>query len=357
MYSCSRIARGVVSRHTPIAQCALKTTSTASTTRTAVIGASVPLWTQHRATIHTSHNRPANPVAPKPMNPDPRENPMVGIAPDKDVNVAQRRMADFNLSGRVFVVTGGGRGLGLSLAEGLAEAGGYVYCLDRDNKVDKRWEEAARRATEWGGQIRYRQQDVQDAAGMDRTIAAIADAHQRLDGLVAAAGVQQITPALEYRQEDAARMLDINYTGVLMAATAAARQMNKYKCRGSMCFIASMSGSVANKGLLSPVYNSSKAAVIQLARNLAMEWSPINKKDGTGGIRVNCISPGHIITPMVEKNFEEVPGLRDLWESENMMGRLAEPHEFKGACLYLLSNASSFMTGNNMVIDGGHTSW
>ncbi|KAK7984091.1 NAD(P)-binding protein [Apiospora arundinis] len=352
MYSYSRIARGV-SRHAPRVQCALNTFS-ASTTG----AASAPLLVQQQyATIHSSHTRPANPVTPKPMNPDPRENPMVGIAPSKEVNVAQRRIADFNLTGRVFVVTGGGRGLGLSLAEGLAEAGGYVYCLDRDNTVDKRWEEAARRATEWGGELRYQQQDVQDAAGLDRTIAAIADAHQRLDGLVAAAGVQQITPAIEYRQEDATRMLDINYTGVLMSATAAARQMNKYKCRGSMCFIASMSGSVANKGLLSPVYNSSKAAVIQLARNLAMEWSPINKKDGTGGIRVNCISPGHIITPMVEKNFEEVPGLREKWEAENMMGRLAEPHEFKGACLYLLSNASSFMTGNNMVIDGGHTSW
>ncbi|KAK7985243.1 D-arabinitol 2-dehydrogenase [Apiospora saccharicola] len=356
MYSCSRTARGV-SRHAPIAQGALKTATVSSGTTTTAAGASFPLWAQQHAAIHTSHNRPANPVTPKPMNPDPRENPMVGIAPNKDVNVAQRRIADFNLTGRVFVVTGGGRGLGLSLAEGLAEAGGYVYCLDRGDKVDRRWEEAARRATEWGGQLQYRQQDVQDAAGIDRTIAAIADAHQRLDGLVAAAGVQQITPALEYRQEDAARMLDINYTGVFMAATAAARQMNKYKCRGSMCFIASMSGSVANKGLLSPVYNSSKAAVIQLARNLAMEWSPIDKKDGTGGIRVNCISPGHIITPMVEKNFEEVPGLREKWEAENMMGRLAEPHEFKGACLYLLSNASSFMTGNNMIIDGGHTSW
>jgi NAD(P)-dependent dehydrogenase (short-subunit alcohol dehydrogenase family) len=173
---------------------------------------------------------------------------------------------------------------------------------------------------------------------------------------VAAAGVQQVTPALEYSPEDVARMLDINYTGVFMTAQAAARQMFKYKTRGSICLIASMSGLIANKGLLSPVYNSSKAAVIQLARNLAMEWSPI-KEDGSGGIRVNCISPGHILTPMVRKNFEEVPGLRETWEAENMMGRLAETTEFKGAVLFLLSSASSFMTGSNLVIDGGHTAW
>ncbi|KAK5627958.1 hypothetical protein RRF57_003673 [Xylaria bambusicola] len=277
--------------------------------------------------------------------PEPRENPAVGLGP-----------SHFNLEGGVFIVTGGARGLGLCLAEGLVEAGGNVYCFDREAGPSKDWGEAATRAKQYGGSLHYRQQDVSDTKHLDQTIESIADKHQRLDGLIAAAGVQKICPAVEYSAGDVAQMLAINYTGVMMTATAAARQMFKYKCRGSMCFIASMSGQVANKGLTSPVYNSSKAAVIQLARNLAMEWSPI-RKDGTGGIRVNCISPGHILTPMVLKNFEEVPGLREKWESENMMGRLAEATEFKGAALFLLSKASSFMTGSNIVIDGGHTSW
>ena len=207
-----------------------------------------------------------------------------------------------------------------------------------------------------GGSLHYRQQNVADTSHLDQLIASIADENGRLDGAVAAAGVQQVTEALDYTPEDVARMLDVNYTGVFMTAQSAARQMFKYKTRGSICLIASMSGLVANKGLLSPVYNSSKAAVIQLARNLAMEWSPV-REDGAGGIRVNCISPGHILTPMVLKNFEEVPGLRETWEAENMMGRLAETTEFKGAVLFLLSGASSFMTGNNLVIDGGHTAW
>ncbi|KAI8627334.1 short-chain dehydrogenase [Xylariaceae sp. FL1651] len=291
-----------------------------------------------------------------PVPPKPQENPAIGIAPDRDANVGQKRLADFDLNERVFIVTGGARGLGLSLAEALVEAGGKVYCFDREPKPDEGWNEAAKRASKWGGELRYRQQDVQDTDGLDRTIERIADQHQRLDGVVAAAGVQQICRAVDYNRDDVKRMMDINYAGVMMTATSAARQMFKYKCHGSMCFIASMSGQVANKGLVSPVYNASKAAVIQLARNLAMEWSPI-RKDGTGGIRVNCLSPGHILTPMVLKNFEEVPGLRETWESENMMGRLAETTEFKGAALFLLSNASSFMTGNNLVIDGGHTSW
>jgi NAD(P)-dependent dehydrogenase (short-subunit alcohol dehydrogenase family) len=272
--------------------------------------------------------------------------------------VGSKRFADFDLGGRVFIVTGGAQGLGLALAEAAVEAGGKVYCLDRAPEPDdKFWPEAQRRVVpEWGGSLHYRQQDVTDTAHLKSLIEDIADENGRLDGVIAAAGVQQVTPALDYQEEDVHRMMAINYTGVLMTATAAARQMMKYKIHGSICLIASMSGSVANKGLLCPVYNSSKAAVIQLARNLAMEWSPI-KRDGTGGIRVNCISPGHIITPMVEKNLEEVPGLAEKWKSENMMGRLSTPSEFKGAALYLLSHASSFMTGTNVVIDGGHTSW
>lgn len=151
-------------------------------------------------------------------------------------------------------------------------------------------------------------------------------------------------------------MLSINYTGLLMTATISARKMMEHKCRGSICLIASMSGCIANKGLITPVYNSSKAAVIQLARNLAMEWTPV-KEDGTGGIRVNCISPGHIMTPMINRDMEKNPELKRMWSRENMMGRLATTSEFKGAGLFLLSNASSFMTGGNLVIDGGHTAW
>lgn len=232
-----------------------------------------------------------------------------------------------------------------------------MYCLDRSERPHADWHEAQRRVVpEWGGSLEYRQQDVQDTPKLEGTIADIAAEHERLDGVIAAAGIQQVTKAIDYSPEDTDAMLRTNFTAVFMTATIAAREMFKYNCRGSICLIASMSGSVANKGLLSPVYNSSKAALIQLSRCLAMEWSSA-KADGTGGIRVNCLSPGHLLTPMVLKNFEEEPHLRELWSKENMMGRLAETSEFKGAALFLLSNASSFMTGNNLVVDGGHTAW
>lgn len=167
-------------------------------------------------------------------------------------------------------------------------------------------------------------------------------------------------------------MLAVNYTGVFLSARACARQMHKYKIQGSLCLIASMSGTIANRGFIAPVYNSSKAAVVQLAKNLAMEWGRINP-DGSGGIRVNSISPGHIVTPMIEENFRKGEASKEDWENNNMLGRLSTPEEYKSAALFLLSRASSYMvselescspcfadrmqTGSNMIIDGGTTAW
>ena len=142
-------------------------------------------------------------------------------------------------------------------------------------------------------------------------------------------------------------MLAVNYTGVFLSARACARQMLKYKIHGSICLIASMSGIIANRGFIAPVYNSSKAAVIQLARNLAMEWGRVNE-DGSGGIRVNCLSPGHILTPMVMENFEKGEANREEWENNNMLRRLSSPEEYKAAGLFLLSKASSYMVSSSL---------
>lgn len=105
-----------------------------------------------------------------------------------------------------------------------------------------------------------------------------------------------------------------------------------------------------SQGLICPAYNASKAAVLQLARNLASEW-------GHYGIRVNTISPGYIMTSMIEKLFEEFPERRESWPRENMLGRLSVPKEYRGASVFLLSDASSFMTGSDLRMDGGHAAW
>lgn len=190
---------------------------------------------------------------------------------------------------------------------------------------------------------------MRDTDLLEKRIEQIADKNGQLNGVVAAAAFLQTTAALDYAAHDVSAMLATNYTAVFVTAQAAARAMMKHKTRGSICMVASMSGLVANKGMLSPVYNSSKAALIQLARNLAMEWSPV-RRDGTGGIRVNCLSPGHIETPMVLELFEKDPEMEKTWTRENMMGRLATTGEFKGAALFLISSASSFMTGKSRLL-------
>ncbi|OJJ51157.1 hypothetical protein ASPZODRAFT_148489 [Penicilliopsis zonata CBS 506.65] len=261
------------------------------------------------------------------------------------------RFREFDLGQRVFAITGGGRGLGLAMAEALMEAGAKVYCLDRLPEPEPEFKVAQDRAAkDFGGSLEYHRIDVRDSQDVEEAMAKIARTDRRLDGMIAAAGVNHLESALEHSQTALNEVMQINYNGVFNAATAAARQMFEFQQGGSILLIASMSGLVANKGMTSPVYNSSKAAVIQLARSLAMEW-------GRHGIRVNSLCPGHIITPMVDMVFQQNPAARATWEAENMLGRLAVPEEFRGAALFALSDASSFMTGSTLLIDGGHTAW
>ncbi|KAJ5371075.1 uncharacterized protein N7496_007167 [Penicillium cataractarum] len=260
------------------------------------------------------------------------------------------RFREFDMEGRVYVITGGGRGLGLSMGEALIEAGAKVYALDRLETPHPDFLKAQNKAEEYGGALEYIKIDVRNNTEVNNTFAAIAAQEQRLDGLVAAAGINHLQSALEHSQQALDDVMSINYNGVFNSATAAARQMFNYQQKGSILLVASMSGLIANKGMTSPVYNSSKAAVIQLARSLAMEW-------GRHGIRVNSLCPGHIITPMVEDVFQQNPAARATWEAENMLGRLAMPEEFRGSALFCLSDASSFMTGSTLIIDGGHTAW
>ncbi|KAL8920877.1 MAG: hypothetical protein Q9208_006049 [Pyrenodesmia sp. 3 TL-2023] len=262
-----------------------------------------------------------------------------------------KRMPDFNLTDRVILVSGAAQGLGLTQAEALLEAGATVYALDRKAEPSADFCRVQKRAAEeLGNTFYYRQIDVRDVDGMNEIISDIGDKHGRLDGLIAAAGIQQITPALEYKAKDANLMFEINVTGVFMTAQAAAKQMIRFGNGGSIAMIASMSGHIVNRGLICPAYNASKAAVIQLARNLAAEW-------GEHGIRVNTLSPGYTVTQMVEALFEQYPERREEWPRQNMLGKLSRPEDFRGAAVFLMSPASSMMTASDLRIDGGHAAW
>lgn len=304
--------------------------------------------------------------------PSPTDHIQTKLPPAFGTKNAQR-FREFNLEGRVIAVTGGARGLGLSMAEALMEAGAngnycrffsmslsfgapqanqrVVWCLDRLERPDDEFNAAQQRShNSYGGSMNYARIDVRDSEQVDQILTDVAAQNKRLDGIICNAGINHVHTAIGHSQKALEDVMSVNYNGVFNSATAAAKQMFHHKSQGSILLVASMSGVIANKGMTSPVYNSSKAAVIQLGKCLAMEW-------GRHGIRVNSLSPGHIVTPMVEMVFEKNPSARATWEAENMLGRLAAPEEFRGAALFALSDASSFMTGSNMIIDGGHTAW
>lgn len=149
------------------------------------------------------------------------------------------------------------------------------------------------------------------------------------------------------------KLFHINTIGTFAIAQAVAKEMCRTGETGSMVFVASMSGYRANKGVDTAAYNSSKAAVHQLARSLAAEWG---SRKGMPLIRVNSLSPGYIRTAATAEALE-VPGMENQWVSDNMLNRLSTVDEFRAPMLFLLSDGSSFMTGADLRVDGGHCAW
>ena len=164
----------------------------------------------------------------------------------------KKRMPEFNLTDHVVLVSGAARGLGLTQAEALLEAGATVYALDRLPEPSPDFYRVQKRAAEeLGTTLHYRQIDVRDVEALNKTVGDIGDEHGRMDGLIAAAGIQQETPALECKAQDANTMFEVNVTGVLMTAQAVAKEMIRFGNGGSIVLIASMSGTIANRVYIS----------------------------------------------------------------------------------------------------------
>ncbi len=159
-----------------------------------------------------------------------------------------KRLPEFNLANKVVLVSGAARGLGLTQAEALLEAGATVYALDRLAEPSPDFYRVQKRASEeLGSSFHYRRIDVRDVEELNKVVEDIAETHGRLDGLIAAAGIQQETTALEYTAKDANTMFEVNITGVFMTAQAAAKQMIRFGNGGSIAMIASMSATIANR--------------------------------------------------------------------------------------------------------------
>ncbi|MBJ3774678.1 SDR family oxidoreductase [Acuticoccus mangrovi] len=251
----------------------------------------------------------------------------------------------FDLSGDIAFVTGAGSGIGQAIAIGLGKAGADVACLDRAGSAGLGETVAAVEAA--GRRAVAIEADVRDKTAVEAAVARTEAELGPLTTAVNAAGIANATAAEEMPEEQWRTMLDINLTGIFLSSQAEGAAMLK-NGRGSIVNIASMSGSIVNRGLLQVHYNTSKAGVIHLTKSLAMEWAQ-------KGIRVNAISPGYTLTPMNLR--PEVAEQRKIFEDTTPMGRMAEVDEMVGPAIFLSSKAASFVTGVDLLVDGGFVCW
>ncbi len=250
----------------------------------------------------------------------------------------------FRLDGSHAFVTGAGSGIGQGIALGLAEAGASVACFDRDADASAgtagQIEAQGRPALALSGDV-TRPDDLAAAMG------ALIEAWGSLEVAVNAAGIANAAPAEDMPLEQWQRMIDVDLTGVFLSCQAEARVMLP-QARGAIINIASMSGVIVNRGLLQGHYNSAKAGVIHLTKSLAMEWA-------ARGIRVNAISPGYTLTPMNRR--PEVAEQLVAFAADTPVQRIASVDEMVGPAVFLASQASSFVTGANLLVDGGFCCW
>jgi NAD(P)-dependent dehydrogenase (short-subunit alcohol dehydrogenase family) len=251
----------------------------------------------------------------------------------------------FSLTGKIALVTGACSGIGQRLAIGLAEAGADVGCFDRDGGPGLASTVSA--ITALGRRALALTGDVTREADSERAVAEIEAGLGPLEAAINCAGIANAAPAEDLPLSQWQTMLDVNLTGVFLCCRAEARVMLPRR-RGTIVNIASMSGSIVNRGLTQAHYNSSKAGVIHLTRSLAMEWAD-------RGIRVNAISPGYTLTPMNTR--PEVAEQRRRFEADTPLGRMATVDEMVGPAVFLLSAAASFCTGVDLIVDGGFICW
>jgi gluconate 5-dehydrogenase len=253
----------------------------------------------------------------------------------------------FNLSGRTALVTGSSRGLGFAMASGLALAGADLVLWDV--LVDE-LQAAGEYLESFERQVYVDIVDVTDEAAVRHGIGTITEQFEHLDILVNNAGVSSSSPFESLEENDWQRVLSVNLGGIFHCSKWAAQHMIAEGNGGSIINIASISGLVGNRGVNNSHYCATKGGVIALTRSLAVEWAPHR-------IRVNAIAPGYFVTPMTDRQkVRDADFYQELIERVPL-GRFGEPPDLAGAIVYLASSASSYITGNVLVIDGGYTAW
>lgn len=247
----------------------------------------------------------------------------------------------FSLTGKRALVTGGNRGLGLAFVRGLAEAGAEVVFVSRD--AERNAAARARLADE-GVEAQAFEVDVTADDGPSRAIDGAVERLGGLDLLVNNAGLAIHQPALEIADDDWDLVFNVNTRSLWRLSQRAGAYMKDHG-GGNILNIGSISSIIVNRPQFQPAYNASKAAVHQLTKSLAAEWAPYN-------IRVNALAPGYVKTEMAPV---DQPQFRQHWIEDAPMKRYATPEEIAPTVVYMASDASAFMTGSVVVIDGGYT--
>ncbi len=254
-------------------------------------------------------------------------------------------MEKLRLDGRSAVVTGGGPGIGLAIAEALAEAGAKLALMDRDSDVLATGAETLRGR---GFAVETWIVDVADSKAVQNAAKKIVAKLGAVDILVANAGVgRPPTPAEQVSDEDWLGVNDVNLNGVFWCNRAFGAHMLTRE-RGAIVNIGSMSGLIVNRPQGQSHYNASKAAVHHLTKSLAAEWAG-------RGVRVNAVAPTYIETPLIV--HAEAGGFADIWRHDTPMGRFGQAHEVASVVHFLASDAASLMTGAIVPVDGGFTCW
>jgi 3-oxoacyl-[acyl-carrier protein] reductase len=243
-----------------------------------------------------------------------------------------------DLTGRVALVTGGGRGIGRAVAKALAAAGAAVTINYRGNSVAAEETVAAIRAS--GCEATTAQADVADGAAVEAMIKGVISAHGRLDILVNNAGITRDSLLLRMKDDDFDQVLNINLRGAFLTTRAVLRQMSKQRA-GRIVNITSVIGLIGNAGQAN--YAAAKAGLIGFTKATAHEIAPRN-------VTVNAVAPGFIETEMTDVLGEEA---RKAILERIPLGRLGQPEEVAQLVTFLASDAAAYITGQTFTIDGG----
>ncbi|KDQ33339.1 hypothetical protein PLEOSDRAFT_48354 [Pleurotus ostreatus PC15] len=270
---------------------------------------------------------------------------------DNEPKKAYKTLPSLSMQDKVCVVTGAARGLGYEFCNAFLQSGCTslaVLDLKHDEAREVADVLAKQNALDGGAKIDAIgiACDVSSEESVQAAFAAIKERFGRLDAVVASAGIVENYSALEYPADRMRKLMDVNVHGAFFTAREAAKIMIP-QGSGSIVLISSMSANIVNIPQQQTPYNFSKAAVKHMASSLAIEWAKT-------GVRVNALSPGYMLTKLTRTILANDSQLKETWENLTPVGRMGDPEDLAGAIVYLCSDASKFMTGAELRVDGGY---